>query len=150
MILILSAETYGNCMATSCPSGANKYEAENMLKTKDRKRQFSKNEAENMLKTKQLPKTVKTQNCSDKLSCHAECCARGKRLFSAPPLTPILITQAERFQYSTPSPVPPRLMKAPVAGHPLPQRGEGSKSQSARRHGGHLNLIIILCCIIIY
>jgi HlyD family secretion protein len=27
----------------------------------------------------------------------------------------------------TPSPVPPRLMKAPVAGHPLPQGGEGSQ-----------------------
>jgi hypothetical protein len=30
----------------------------------------------------------------------------------------------------TPSPVPPRLEKTPVAGHPLPQRGEGSKFKS--------------------
>jgi|GEM_PF-1147864 hypothetical protein len=30
----------------------------------------------------------------------------------------------------TPSPVPPRLEKAPVAVHPLPQGGEGSKFKS--------------------
>jgi hypothetical protein len=43
-------------VATSCPSIAKKHEAENMLKTKDRKRAFSKNEAENILKTNPLTK----------------------------------------------------------------------------------------------
>src|SRR5271157_6456054 len=34
---------------------------------------------------------------------------------------------------ATPSPVPPRLEKTPVAGHPLPQKGEGWKFKSVRR-----------------
>jgi len=33
------------------------------------------------------------------------------------------------FTGLTPSPVRPRLMKTPVAGHPLPQRGEGGDSR---------------------
>jgi hypothetical protein len=37
-----------------CPPVAKNHEAENMLKTKDRKRAFSKNEAENTLKIKPL------------------------------------------------------------------------------------------------
>jgi len=35
----------------------------------------------------------------------------------------------------TPSPVPRRLMKTPVAGHPLPQRGEGSGFNSRFAEG---------------
>ena len=36
------------------------------------------------------------------------------------------------FTNLTPSPVRPRLMKTPVAGHPLPQRGEGGDSRIRR------------------
>jgi hypothetical protein len=41
-----------DCMATSCPHTRLKHEPENILKTKGRKRAFSKNEAENILKRK--------------------------------------------------------------------------------------------------
>jgi hypothetical protein len=60
-------KTCGICIATSCPLDDNVSEAENVLKTKDRKRRFCKNEAENILKLNQLPKTVETQNLGDKL-----------------------------------------------------------------------------------
>jgi hypothetical protein len=66
--MILFAETYGNCEATLCPSEANRHEAGNILKTKDRKRRFSKNEAGNMLKISQLPKNAGTQNLGDRLT----------------------------------------------------------------------------------
>ncbi len=39
-MMILFAETYSNRKATSCPSGVKKHEAENLLKTKERKRRF--------------------------------------------------------------------------------------------------------------
>jgi hypothetical protein len=55
------AESCGNFVATLYPSGAKENKAQNLLKTKDRKRQFSKNEAENILKTSLLPKTVGAQ-----------------------------------------------------------------------------------------
>ena len=48
----------GDFMATSCPPVDHLSEAENTLKTKDRKKRFSKNEAENMLKEKAV-----TKNC---------------------------------------------------------------------------------------
>jgi len=64
----LCAETYGICMATSCPSGPNKNEAENLLKSKDRNRWFPKNEAENILKISQLKKVMGTQNLGDNLA----------------------------------------------------------------------------------
>jgi hypothetical protein len=64
---ITLARTYGICVATSCPSSDYVYEADNILKTKDRKRLFSKNEAEKILKTDQLPKTIGMRNLGDKL-----------------------------------------------------------------------------------
>jgi hypothetical protein len=45
-------------MATICPFVRQKHEAENILKTKDRKRRFSENEAGNILKGKAV-----TENC---------------------------------------------------------------------------------------
>jgi hypothetical protein len=45
-------------MATICPFVPKKHEAENILKTKDRKGRFSANEAENILKRKMV-----TKNC---------------------------------------------------------------------------------------
>ena len=55
-------------MATSCPPVAKNHEAENMLKTKGRKRAFSKNEAENILKKSHLQKTVGIRKEHDKMS----------------------------------------------------------------------------------
>jgi hypothetical protein len=43
-------------VATSCPSIPKKHEADNILKKKDKKSDFSKNEAENILKIKPLTK----------------------------------------------------------------------------------------------
>ena len=54
MMLYLPSLTGTDCMATSCPPAGQKHEPENILKTKARKRAFSKNEAENVLKTSQL------------------------------------------------------------------------------------------------
>jgi hypothetical protein len=70
--MILFAETYGKCMVTLCPLGGNRPKAENILKTKDRKRRFSSTKAENILKTSRLLKHVGTRNLSDKLTeiCH--------------------------------------------------------------------------------
>jgi hypothetical protein len=73
MVLFVKSDT--NCMAALCPSGADKHEAENILKTKDWKRRFSKNEAENVLKTSQLTKHVGKQNYGDKLLSQGERCA---------------------------------------------------------------------------
>ena len=70
-----SAKIYGNCISTLSPSGGNKNEAENILKTKGRKRWFLKNEVENILKTSQLAKTAGGRNSSDILSCQADGCA---------------------------------------------------------------------------
>src|SRR5271157_3187103 len=78
--MILFAETYGKCIATFCASSDNLSKAENILKTKDRKRRFSCTKAENMLKTSQLEKHVGTQNLGDKLFGQAGACAGGKRL----------------------------------------------------------------------
>ena len=55
-------------MATLCPPVAKNHEAENMLKTKDRKRTFSKNEAENILKINHLTKIRGDSKKHDKMS----------------------------------------------------------------------------------
>src|SRR5208283_557802 len=47
MMQIFLASPPTGCVATSCPYTRQKHEAENLLKTKGRKRAFLKNEAEN-------------------------------------------------------------------------------------------------------
>ena len=91
-MMILFADTCGNCVATPCPSVANNNEAENILKTKGRKWRFFQNEAENILKQSQLPKTVETQNFGGKMSAHAE-----RRTGRITPLiaTPLGVARAE-------------------------------------------------------
>jgi hypothetical protein len=59
---ILFAETYGDFMATSCPSGANAPKAVTLLKTKDRKRQFSCTKAVRILKKSRLQKSMEIWN----------------------------------------------------------------------------------------
>jgi hypothetical protein len=54
MMHIFLASLPTDCMAASCPPTRQKHEPENFLKTKGRKRAFSKNEAENILKISQL------------------------------------------------------------------------------------------------
>ena len=60
--------TYTDCMATSCPLGDNVPKAENILKTKGRRRAFSQNEAENILKKSYLQETVGTPKEHDKMT----------------------------------------------------------------------------------
>jgi hypothetical protein len=57
-----------NCMATSCPSGANVCKPENILKTKGRKAAFPPTKPENILKKSHLPKTVGIPKRHDKMS----------------------------------------------------------------------------------
>jgi len=80
------AEKYGDSVETSCPSGLNKREPGNLMKTKDRRRRFQKNEPENMLKRSQLPKTAGNPNWGDKLFGQAERGAGRKRFSFASPL----------------------------------------------------------------
>jgi hypothetical protein len=60
MVDLLPSLMGPDCTATLCPPAAIINEAENILKTKGRKRAFSKNEAENILKRSQLLETVET------------------------------------------------------------------------------------------
>jgi hypothetical protein len=55
-------------MAALSPCTDKVYEAENILKTKGRKRAFSKNEAESILKIKQLQETIGIPKKHDKLT----------------------------------------------------------------------------------
>ena len=77
--MILFAEIYGNRTVTSCPFRANDPKAENLLKTKGRKRRFSFAKAENILKKSQLSKTMEMQNVGDKLFGHVAAVSDRRR-----------------------------------------------------------------------
>jgi len=70
-LMILLAETCGNCKATSCPLRANDPKAVILLKTRDLKRRFLLAKAVNILKKSQLAKTMEMQILGDKLFCRA-------------------------------------------------------------------------------
>jgi hypothetical protein len=65
---VFAASTTQNCMGTSSPSGDIVSKAENMLKTKGQKRDFSPAKAGNIMKIQQLTKHAKNSKKHDKMS----------------------------------------------------------------------------------
>jgi hypothetical protein len=67
------AESYGNRMVTSCPSGAYAPKAVIILKTKGLMRRFSRAKAVSILITSRLQESMEIGNMHDKLSWLVDC-----------------------------------------------------------------------------